>query len=94
MLTADTLTEFGIWGGCADELLTDFGAANVAKAKFYTCGAHDSIRIRPGDAKIGKGSFPAIKIVFTEGVLNNTDGVFVGDDDTTDVGNSWIPLFE
>ena len=85
----------GIWGVCGnDELLTDFGSANIAKAKFTTCNAHDSIRLHLGETKIGHGSYPAIKIVFTEGILVNTDGVFVGSDDVNDWGNSWIPLYE
>ena len=87
--------EDGIWGVCGnDELLTDFGSATIVKAKFTTCGYHDSFRLHLGETKIGKGSYPAIKVVFTEGVLVNTQGVFVGVDGTTDWGNSWIPLYE
>lgn len=85
----------GIFGVCGnDELVTNLGkSGEVAMAKFTTCGQHDSIKIHLSDPKIGNGSFPAIKIVFTEGVLDNVEGVFVGND-PTDVGNAWIPLYE
>lgn len=84
----------GIVGPCSnDELATNVGkSGNVAMAKFITCGAHDTMRIKLSSPAIGNGAFPAIKIVFTGGVLVNVDGVFAADD-PANVGNSWIPLF-
>ena len=90
-----------IWGGCGDELLTGpfptgtepVDGELVGQAKFYTCKQHDSIRIHldVDNLDLGDG-VPAIKIVFTEAVLGNVDGVFVGND-PTNVGEAWIPLF-
>lgn len=93
--------EDDIWGGCRDELLTGpfpttIGGVDgemVGQAKFYTCKQHDSIRLHldVDNLDLGDG-IPAIKIVFTEAVLGNVDGVFVGSD-PTNVGEAWIPLF-
>ncbi|MDE0822716.1 MAG: hypothetical protein OSB07_01925 [Dehalococcoidia bacterium] len=56
-------------------------------AKFTTCGDHDSIQIRLSEPIISNGSFPDIKIVFT-------DGVFVGNYlNGADMTNTWIPLY-
>ena len=89
----------GIWGQCRDELLTDsnlpIGSDGdlVAQAKLYTCNVHDSIRLRLDVDGLATGEdVPAIKIVFTEQVLGNVDGVFVGAD-PTNVGEDWIPLW-
>lgn len=90
--------EVGVWGGCKDELVTEFPAGTnprkVADAKFYTCRQHDSIRLHLGDPGPvdPSGVIPAIRIVFTGDVLGNTEGVFVGDD-PTNVGDAWIPLY-
>ncbi|NND04154.1 MAG: hypothetical protein HKN91_15345 [Acidimicrobiia bacterium] len=91
----------GKWGGCRDELATapfptgtepDEGEL-VGQAKFYTCKQHDSIRLHLDMDSLDFGDgVPSIKILFTEAVLGNVDGVFVGND-LTDVGDSWIPLF-
>jgi len=83
-------------GGCDnDEIVTNPGkSGNVAMAKFTTCGDHDSIRIRLSEPIIGNGSFPATKIVFTDGVSKNVDGVFVGNYvNGADMTNTWIPLY-
>ena len=87
---------YGIWGGCDnDEIVTNPGkSGNVAMAKFTTCGDHDSILIRLSEPIIGNGSFPDIKIVFTDGVSENVDGVFVGNYlNGADMTNTWIPLY-
>ena len=91
--------EDGLWGSCRDELITDFDSTLVrsvkrgmiAQAKFCTCVQHDSIRIHLVDLDVGGANPPAIRIVFTEGILDNVDGVFVGDN-PTDVGDAWISL--
>jgi hypothetical protein len=90
--------EVGVWGGCDDELITEFppgtNPRRVADAKFYTCRQHDSIRLYLGepDPPSPSGSFPAIRIVFTDDVLVDTEGVFVGND-PANVGDGWIPLY-
>ncbi len=88
--------ENGIWGGCRDELLTSTTVGPhvrglIAKGKFYTCSQHDTIRLHLGEPDVN-GEEPGIKIVFTEGVLINAEGVYVGTD-PTDMQDTWIPLF-
>jgi hypothetical protein len=92
----------GIVGPCRDELLVadwEPGAAKtkVAKAKFRTCEGPDTIRIHLGDAPEfdpSSGVDAAIKIVFVDlQKLDNVEGVFVGLD-PTNVGESWVPLYE
>lgn len=93
--------EDGIWTGCRDELLIDPSPAIagpsdgdvVAQAKFYTCKVADTIRLHLDvEAPATGEDVPAIKIVFTEQVLGNVDGVFVGAD-PTNVREDWIPLW-
>ena len=92
----------GIVAPCRDELLVkdwEPGAAKtkVAKAKFYTCEGPDTIRIHLGDAPDVDASGTvdaAIKLVFTDlQKMENVEGVFVGLD-PTNVGESWVPLYE
>ena len=73
---------------------TSASITGKADAKFYTCKQHDSIRLHLGDpgSVDPSGVIPAIRIVFTGDVLDNTEGVFVGDD-PTNVGDAWIPLY-
>ncbi len=94
----ETGHEDGIWGECRDELVRTFGpniapssdGDLVAQAKFYTCKRHDSIRLHLDNFDIYGDA--AIKIVFTDTVLGNVDGVFVGTD-PTNVAEGWIPLW-
>jgi len=86
----------GVYGGCDDELLIDPARGYAALAKFYTCPNPDTIRLHLGDfipCRVPDMHSPHMRIVFTGDVLVNTEGVFVGDD-PTNVGSSWIPLYE